>query len=364
MLVLAPEVFDRWEKLVDAEHAIGTGPFILQERDDVHALMVRNPDYYKPGRPYLDAVRMQVITDEQAAWSAFLAGQLDHVIIPGTEAKKFTADQQTAKKYFAEAVKAVNTFYLMMNTRKQPYDDARVLRAMRLLMDHQEAISAWAEVWFGSGTSYMLTHAMDEWDLTPQEYSQYLDWKQPKDEAAREANSLLNAAGFTAQNPLRIELLGTTQTDWNIAIPDLQQSMWRRLAPNVIQANIKLVDDATARTLETRGDWEVRAPTARASWFDPDQLLKAVFHSTGSQNFAKLNDSQLDGMIDRQRAIFDVPQRKTAIKDIVKRLIDIAPYASFASRDWPNAAKITVKDWAPEVGRVQGFQYENVWLDV
>jgi peptide/nickel transport system substrate-binding protein len=364
MLVLAPEVFDRWDKLTEAEHAIGTGAFILESRDDVSARLVRNPDYWKPGLPYLDGVRIQVITDEQAAWSAFLAGQLDQIIVPGTEAKKFFAEQQGPDaKYEVAISKAVNTFYLMINSGRPPFDDARVRTALKLLVDHKEAISAWADVWFGSGTSYMLTHAMEDWDLPPAEYSNILEWKQPKDEAARQARMLLSSAGFTAEHPLTFEMLGTTQTQWNVAIAELQQAMWKRLAPDVIHATLKMVDDATARQLESRRDYEVRAPTARASWFDPDQLFKAVFHSTGSQNYAQYKDAKLDQMIDKQRTLFDEAERRAAIREIVRHLIANAPYSPFASRDWPNAWQKKLKNFAPEVGRVRGYKYEQIWLD-
>jgi peptide/nickel transport system substrate-binding protein len=364
MLILAPEVFDRFETLTNAEHAIGTGAFILQSRDDVQAHMVRNPDFWKAGKPYVDSVRMQVIRDEGAAWSAFLTGQLDHVIVPGTEAKKFFEEQRGAGgKFDVEVSKATNTFFLMVNSGRPPFTDQRVQRALKLLMDHKEAIAAWAEVWFGSGTSYMLTHGMEAWDLTPQEYNQYLEWKQPKDEAAREAIAQLSAAGFNAGNPLKFEMLGTTQTQWNSAIAELQHGMWTRLAPNVIDAQLKMVDDATARQLESRRDFEVRAPTARASWFDPDHLFKAVFHSAGSQNYAQYKDPAIDQMIDRQRTLFDETERKTAIKEIVRHLIENAPYSPFASRDWPNAWQKRLKNFAPEVGRVRGYKYEQVWLD-
>ena len=37
------------------------------------------------------------------------------------------------------------------NTQRKPMDDARVTRALRLLIDHDEFNTAWAESHFGKG---------------------------------------------------------------------------------------------------------------------------------------------------------------------------------------------------------------------
>jgi ABC-type transport system substrate-binding protein len=143
-MVLAPEVVERAGKFATPDTAVGTGAFILQSMDDVSATLVRNPDYWKPGLPYLDGVKLVFISDEKAQWAAFLAGQLDIVVVPGAEVKPFLAEQ--AKDYTVEWFKDNSVQHLWQNTRRKPYDDARVNRALRLLMDHTEFISGWVEV--------------------------------------------------------------------------------------------------------------------------------------------------------------------------------------------------------------------------
>ena len=90
-------------------------------------------------------------------------------------------------------------------------DDARVPRALRLLIDHDEFITAWAETVFGRGAhGSIFPLALADWDLTQDEYKQQLEWKQPKDDAIKEALSMLSAAGFDKQTPLRFSLIAAT----------------------------------------------------------------------------------------------------------------------------------------------------------
>lgn len=95
LLILTREVIEKdgTGKLTTAEAVIGTGAFIFAAHDESSGVAVRNRDYWKPGLPYLDEVRMPYIQDRKARWSAFLAGDLDVDLVPGGEAKRFVAEQ-------------------------------------------------------------------------------------------------------------------------------------------------------------------------------------------------------------------------------------------------------------------------------
>jgi peptide/nickel transport system substrate-binding protein len=361
MCILAPEVVERaGGRFATAETAVGTGAFILQQQDDVGATVVRNSDYWKPGLPYLDSIRFANILDPQAAWAGFLARQVDHAHIPGNEAKKLLEDQN--RGYKAGVFKSIEEFLIWPNLQRRPFEDKRVTRALRLLVDHQETVTGWLEPWHGSGTSFMLPHAMEAWDLTPQEYGQTLEWKQPKDDAAREALSLLSAAGYSASNPLRFTQVNSDAASTRAAA-QLLQAMWRRLSQNVVQSELQIVENAALVAQQTRGEFDVSGPTTRQSHTDPDQVFRSYYFTNGSNNFGKFSDPAFDQLLDRQRAIFDVAQRKAALKEAIKYLIDNAPYTTFGSRDQPNAWSNRVQDFSPEPIRVPGHQYENVWLD-
>ena len=62
----------------DFNAGIGTGPYKVKEfKPGVRSIAVRNENYWKPNRPYLDEIELVGITDESARVNALLAGQLD-----------------------------------------------------------------------------------------------------------------------------------------------------------------------------------------------------------------------------------------------------------------------------------------------
>src|SRR5438309_6089174 len=59
-------------------HPIGTGPFKFVEfKPNEHIKLTRNPDYWKPGRPYLDGIEYTIIKEIATRNLAFFAGKFD-----------------------------------------------------------------------------------------------------------------------------------------------------------------------------------------------------------------------------------------------------------------------------------------------
>ncbi|KAF1021488.1 MAG: Heme-binding protein A [Paracidovorax wautersii] len=64
----------------DFAAAVGTGPYRLKEfKPGVRTVVVRNENYWKPGKPYLDEIEFVGIGDESARVNALLSGGMDLV---------------------------------------------------------------------------------------------------------------------------------------------------------------------------------------------------------------------------------------------------------------------------------------------
>ena len=58
---------------------IGTGPFKLAEfKMNEGIKLVKNPDYWKPGRPYLDGIEYTIIADRSTRMLSFISRQVRH----------------------------------------------------------------------------------------------------------------------------------------------------------------------------------------------------------------------------------------------------------------------------------------------
>lgn len=361
-LVLAPEAIQKFGKLATPESVIGIGPFLMKSLEqNVRCEYERNPDYWKPGRPYLDGVRTQQFDDPAAAYTAFQGGQIDITLLPGQEVKNYVAKlpKDSSPSWFKED----NTFFpcLQPNTRTKPLDDPRVTRALRLLIDHQEFLTAWCDTWFGRGRpGAFFPVGMEQWDLSEEEYGKLLEWKMPKDDAVKEAMSILSAAGYSKDNPLSFEISGQTQ-GYTSAANQLVQAQWTRLGNGAVKPTLKEYDLPALTAIRANKTFTYLVSGNGAAFPDPDSWLVTMYATGGTRNYASFSDAKLDAMIQQQRTMLDLSQRKAFVKEMVTYMLDSCPMEGAVNHYAPNAVKPKVQDFAPEFN-LNGRQYEWIWL--
>jgi peptide/nickel transport system substrate-binding protein len=62
------------------QRPVGTGPFKFVEfRPNESVKLTRNPDYWKPGLPYLDDIEFPIIKNMSTAVLAFVSGRFDMI---------------------------------------------------------------------------------------------------------------------------------------------------------------------------------------------------------------------------------------------------------------------------------------------
>jgi peptide/nickel transport system substrate-binding protein len=112
---------------------IGTGPFkfVRYERGQ-HVIVDRNPDYWKPGKPYLDRIVWRFITDPAAAVAALESGQLqmsNYSSLALADMGRLKKDSRfTVSTRGNEGNAVENT--IEFNCRRKKFSDPRVRRAI------------------------------------------------------------------------------------------------------------------------------------------------------------------------------------------------------------------------------------------
>jgi peptide/nickel transport system substrate-binding protein len=118
---------------------IGTGPFKLAEwkRGD-SVTMVRNPDYYRKGIPYLDRVVFKFIPDPSAQLAALRAGDVD--VIAYDLAPENAPALEKDPRFKVLRGNTTTDVIMAMNHSRKPFNDRRVRQAITLAVDRQAVI--------------------------------------------------------------------------------------------------------------------------------------------------------------------------------------------------------------------------------
>lgn len=129
---------------------VGTGPFRLGEYvRGSHVTLVRNPDYFKKGQPYLDRVILKIMPNGAARVLAFEKGEVDVLygfVLPREQALRLKA---LPGVQYAENVvlpEVVTLFFNLQGTK--PLADLRVRQAIAHGLDKKFMIE---KAYFGVG---------------------------------------------------------------------------------------------------------------------------------------------------------------------------------------------------------------------
>jgi peptide/nickel transport system substrate-binding protein len=116
--------------------AVGTGPFMFTEwAQGDHILLSKNKNYWQSGRPYLDAVRVQIVKDAQAQVVQLEAGALDLIKAPPLrEVARLNNDPQ-----YRVVSHPANAQHLQqgVNTLVPPFDNKTVRQALNYALDRK-----------------------------------------------------------------------------------------------------------------------------------------------------------------------------------------------------------------------------------
>lgn len=117
---------------------VGTGPFVLESfTPGAESVHMRNPNYWDAGKPYLDEVQIIDFADAAALVNALSSGQVDAIIdLPFGQVATVTSDSNLA----VLESEAGSWLTITMAIDQEPFTDARVRQAMRLIVNREEMV--------------------------------------------------------------------------------------------------------------------------------------------------------------------------------------------------------------------------------
>lgn len=138
-LTIVPEHI--WASITDPaqetnQQPVGTGPFLLESFAPQLIKMVKNPNYWLKGQPYVDRVTFQITNSSQTTLLLLLRNQADYAYnqIPNVEQTYKARDPETYIYWWP----VNNTNFLYLNTAKAPFDEVAFRRAVAMAIDKED----------------------------------------------------------------------------------------------------------------------------------------------------------------------------------------------------------------------------------
>jgi len=330
---------------------VGTGPFKLREwKRGEYVDYVKNPDYFVKGRPYLDGIRYLIVTERGTRTAALQAGRADAASPLDSSPQMAAQLRASVPGMVITRVGAGNADNLLLNITKPPFNDARVRKAFSRAVDRQAFIKT---VLQGSGTpgGAMAPRPIGFWGLAA------ADLGPAGDKAA--ARQLLASAGYTASNPLRVEMVTR-----NLAIyRDMAAFVLSELKQVGVEATLRSIDTVEWFAIASRKDFQIGANISGYGIDDPDSNFFEHYTCRSTRNYTGYCDEETEKLIEAQSQELDLKKRLVLVQRIQKKLEDDAarPMLSWRYDDyahWPYVKNLIPRHSIYSYGRMQ-----EVWLD-
>ncbi|MGD8109085.1 ABC transporter substrate-binding protein [Vibrio sp. TRT 17S01] len=325
---------DQWTK---PENFVGNGAYVVDNWVVNERLVLkRNEKYWDNDKTVLNKVTFLPIENQVAEMNRFLAGEIDATYeIPNEHFRRL-------KKEHPESLSITGnlcTYYYIFNTKKKPFDDVRVRKAISYAIDRN--IVTDAILGQGQKPAYFLTPEITA-NFNPEtpEYG-----KMTQKERNAEAARLLEEAGFGKDNPLKFTLLyNTSENHKKIAVA--LGSMWKK----TLGLDVTLENQEWKTYLSTKdsGNFEV----SRAGWcgdYNEASSFLTLMKSTNTTGGIHYDSKEYDAIMEKALSSTSEAERTALYLDAEKLLAKDMPIA-------PIYQYVKTRLLSPKVG---GFPVNN-----
>ena len=339
-------------------HPIGTGPFkFVEYKLNQGMKVVRNPDYWKPNRPYLDAIEYTIISDRSTAILSFVAGRFDmtfpwNVSIPLM--KEVTTQMPDAVCDLAPSTAPPN---ILMNMAP-PFDNLALRRAVVLAVDRQAFVDILMEG-RGSIGAAMLPPPEGTWGLPPDKLRDLPGYDPDIAKSRDAARAIMRSLGYGPDKRLAFKL-----TARNLPIyRDPAAILLGQLKEIWIDGELEVVETALFIPKLLRREYQIALSLAGSGVDDPDPQFYERY-VCGAREAMGYCDKDIDALVDRQSREPDQTKRKQIVWEIDRKLQQdvVRPmlyYTRAATCRRPEVKGLTIM-----VNSIfNGWRMEDVWLD-
>ncbi|MBI2289589.1 MAG: ABC transporter substrate-binding protein [Betaproteobacteria bacterium] len=340
-------------------NVMGTGPFTFVEHVAGSQWIGRKFEgYFEKGKPYLNGY-VAIFISGAPMVNALAAGEVLAEFRGQSPADRDRLVKTLGDKAVVQETPWVCSLVVTFNTKKKPFDDQRVRKALSLAIDRWAGAQALQKIALVRHVGGVLRPGYDL-AASEKELVQYPGWSKDINASRAEARKLLQAAG--------VPNLTFTFTNRNVAMPYVPVGVflidqWRQIGVNVKheQLETRLYLAAQQRDNPTYD----AALDFNCDFMDEPnlQLQKYLSHDRSAINYAQQTDRVLDDLFDKQSGELDKKKRYAILREFEKRALD---QAYTVPTIWWHRIIVhhkSMKGWHITPSHYVGQDLADVWLD-
>jgi peptide/nickel transport system substrate-binding protein len=339
---------------------IGTGPFKLVDfQRGASIRLVRNPDYFKKDRPFLDEITFRVIDSRATRMLAFAAGEFD-ITFPSDVSIPLLKDmKERAPNAICEMTTTGTLINLMVNRVNPPFDNPEIRKAMSLALDRKPFNSILME---GHGRlgGAMLPKPEGEWGMPDEMVASLTGYGENTEKNLKDAQAIMERLGYTDANPLSIKIQTRnlpTYRDPAVIVSD-------QLKKIHIVSELDILDTPRWYSRLARKEYTIGLNVTGVSVDDPDGNIVENYSCHSERNYTQYCNAEVDRLLAAQSRELDRDKRRQLVWDIERILVEDAARPVILHSSAGNCWQPYVKGYHPhDNSQYNNLRFEDVWLD-
>jgi peptide/nickel transport system substrate-binding protein len=332
---------------------MGTGPFVFKDYQ-VGAIWegTKFADYFEEGKPYLDGFQAMLTTGQSVA-NSISGQQVDAIFRLISKPERSRIESVRGDSVVFQDTPATSVTLIHVNTKKKPFDDVRVRRALSLAIDRDAGIKVLGD--YSQRYYNVIFREGHELAPTPEEYKAILGFSGDIEAQRAEAKKLLEEAGVPN---LSLTLLSP---DFKVPYEPLAVffiDQWRRIGVNV---TFDPQPTATQIARMRSGDFDLGLDFNAPSGDDPTEVM-AKYVPGNPANYTGFEDAEMVELYSKQDAATDPAERARLIKEFVARFVDEQYYITTFNTEREVVLDKKVRGWRVPPSYSVGLDLSNVWL--
>ncbi|MET4701134.1 peptide/nickel transport system substrate-binding protein [Constrictibacter sp. MBR-5] len=341
-------------------HPIGTGPFKFAElRQNEVVRLVKNPDYWKKGLPYLDGIEFNIIRDRSTRVLSLVSDHLQ-MSSPGditVPLVKQLAEQ--APQVQCHVGSTILNTNMMLNRTRPPFDNAQLRQAVMLTLDRTAFVNILTEGKALKGGS-MLAVPAGVWGLPEDVLDQIPGQAGDVEQNREKARAIMRELGYGPENRLKVKLAARNVASFR----DPAVILIDHLKEIYIDADLETIEVALWYVRLARRDYTVALNLTGNVIDDPDAVLFENFSCNSERNYTGYCNPELEKKFLAQSMETDFETRRKMVWDIDRQLTAEGARTVLFHNISATCHQPYVRNYTHIAnGMYNSWRLEDIWLD-